>query len=501
MVTATAADAGPVDKAFAERLLGYWQAESIILGAAIYEADNYLMGQGNYPQVDAAQMVALLDRPQLNRDSQTFDTALQLNLSEPPLYLVVRHDAQPIRQALRAYTARMIAAVIIIAVVVTASTMTVVDRLIIRPVLLLHGDLRRASAHISSGIQTQQFEATGLRQQNELGEVIDAFQDMHDRIWQAISDRETARQQAQKKAEQLQETVTQLHQTQSELVQAEKLAGLGKLAAGMAHEINNPVTFIHSNIPPVETYLDELVTLVRAYQAELAAPSPELKTLLEEIDFDFLQADYPKITGSLLTGTERIKTIIDALKNFSRLDEAGIKSADLRDCVASTVMMLRTALSATSARPEITVVQSHVSSPVVMCNPALINQVFLDILTNAIEAIDRQTPPLQNPTIWIETRRPSNGWIEVMIKNNGVPLTAQEQQRLFDPFYTTKAVGDGTGISLFNCYQIIHHQHQGELACVSQLGELVTFMIRLPSGSASKTCTRTTPSPTTGVSC
>ena len=114
------------------------------------------------------------------------------------------------------------------------------------------------------------------------------------------------------------------------------------------------------------------------------------------------------------------------------------------------------------------------------CNPALINQVFFDILTNAIEAIDRRTDTTEQPTIWIETDQTSSGWIDISLKNNGAPLSEEEQQKLFDPFYTTKPVGDGTGISLFNCYQIVEHQHSGQLRCLSRPNEPVTFIVRLP---------------------
>ena len=474
-----------------QRVLEHLRSQFIILVGAIYQQDGTLLNRhGNSPQLDLQAIEALLNDPILNRVAQTYDTAIRITQADPPLYLVIRHDIRAIQQELNAYTGRMISMIILISVVVTLGTMIGVERLVIRPILYLHNDLLMAATNIRKGVRDSPFHATSLQRRDELGEVIVTFQHMYNQIWQALEERKAANlseQQERERANQLCATLTQLHQTQAQLVQAEKMAGLGRLVAGIAHEINNPVNFIHGNLAHVQQYVQDLLELVQLYQHHYPTPVAEIQTNVEEIDLDFIRDDLPKILSSMKIGTDRIRDIVLSLRNFSRLDEAEIKPVDIHQGLDSTLMILNHCLKACPEKPEIQVIRDYVALPPVECYAGLLNQVFINILSNAIDALAEEIKQrtvqecIDNPSqITLRTSLINEQWVEIAIADNGPGMSQEIQRRIFEPFFTTKPIGQGTGMGMSISYQIVTERHRGKLECFSNPGKGTEFVIQIP---------------------
>lgn len=286
--------------------------------------------------------------------------------------------------------------------------------------------------------------------------------------------RESARQ-AQKMSRMLEE----LRQTQAQLIQSEKMSSLGRMVAGVAHEINNPVNFIYGNIPYVEHYVRDLIRLVQAYQTYYPNPEAPLQKLAEEIDKDFLLRDLPKILKSMEAGSQRIHEIVQLLQKFSRHNEAQVKAIDLNAAIENTLLILHNQISGT-----ITVERFYDNLPPVECYPKLINQAFLNLLTNAIEALNRS--PNLNKTItlrtqWVASSKVEDtGCVQISIQDNGPGIKLDIQPRIFEPFFTTKEVGQGRGLGLTVSYQTIVNQHHGQLEVRSQPGRGAEFLLEIP---------------------
>ncbi|MGL5193530.1 MAG: hybrid sensor histidine kinase/response regulator [Chroococcales cyanobacterium] len=294
----------------------------------------------------------------------------------------------------------------------------------------------------------------------------------------------------------LEKTLTELKQAQNHIIQNEKMISLGQLVAGVCHEINNPVNFISGNLTYVKTYVKQLLGLLHEYRQALGSIPPELQQLEEDIELEFLVEDFPKLVGSMQGGAERIRTIVESLRNFSRLDEAELKSVDLHEGLESTLMMLGHRLEPDGDRPSITVIKNYAPLPLVRCYAAQLNQVFMNLLTNAIDALEsgvRHPHSLPNspdegaigpeppaPTIWINTAQPTEHTVTISIADNGPGMTPELQKQAFDPFFTTKQVGYGTGLGLSISYQIIVEGHGGTLDCQSLPGMGTTFTLGLP---------------------
>ncbi|MDJ1167975.1 PAS domain S-box protein [Roseofilum sp. BLCC_M154] len=289
--------------------------------------------------------------------------------------------------------------------------------------------------------------------------------------------------QSQSRAEELERLLEQLKWTQTQLIQSEKMSGLGQMVAGVAHEINNPVNFIHGNIIHAQNYSRDLMDLVRLYQACYPQPHPEIQAEIEAIDLEFIQEDSQKIFHSMQVGTKRIRDIVQSLRTFSRLDESELKAVDVHEGIDSTISILNARLRAMSWRSEIEVIKDYGQLPLVECYGRQLNQVFMNILTNAIDALEEKESSLQSEehsssTIWIETRAVGEN-VVIRIIDNGLGMSEETQRRLFDPFYTTKPVGKGTGLGLSVSYQIITEKHGGSLSCFSVPGK-TTFRIEIP---------------------
>jgi signal transduction histidine kinase len=282
------------------------------------------------------------------------------------------------------------------------------------------------------------------------------------------------------RGEELEATLTQLQTTQSQLVQTEKMSSLGQMVAGIAHEVNNPINFIHGNISYVNRYTEDLLGLVALYQEHYPHPIADIETAIEDIDLDFLRQDFPQVMNSMQMGTERVKDIVLSLRNFSRLDESVNKAVNLHEGIESTLLILQHRFKS-SARP-IVVTKDYGDLPLVHCCAGQINQVFMNIIANALDAIGEHlvAPPDYRPEITIRTSRIGDDRVRVAIGDNGAGIPASVQQRLFDPFFTTKDVGKGTGLGLSISYQIVVDRHQGQLECRSSLGQGTEFGIELP---------------------
>jgi PAS domain S-box-containing protein len=278
-----------------------------------------------------------------------------------------------------------------------------------------------------------------------------------------ISDRQRAERELRQRAEQLQQMLQELQQTQSQLIQSAKMSSLGQLVAGVAHEINNPVNFIAGNIPYAQQYAEKL-----------------LDSSLNEEDRSFIQQDFPKVLASMQMGVERIRSIVRSLRNFARLDESDRKAVEIHEGIDSTLMVLQNRLRNLPKMPDIQVIKTYGELPLVECYPGHLNQVFLHVLTNAIDTLIEKSAP--TPTIQITTCL-TQDWVQIRIADNGNGMTESVRDRIFDPFFTTKPVGKGTGLGLSISYQIVTERHQGRLQCHSELGSGSEFVIEIPRHS------------------
>ncbi|MEG4248904.1 PAS domain S-box protein [Microcoleus sp. Pol10D4] len=299
-------------------------------------------------------------------------------------------------------------------------------------------------------------------------------------------ERAAAADRDRQKSQELQTALRELQQTQMQLVQTEKMSSLGQVLAGIAHEINNPVGFVAGNLCHVRGYVLDLLEIVQVYQEEYPNPPAKLQQQADDIDLEFLAEDLPKLLNSMQTGCERIVEIIQTLRNFSRADEAKIKTADIHEGLESTLLMLNTRLKAKAKWQGIKVIKKYGELPQINCHPGLLNQVFMNVLANAIDALEESSNQAKDtaddtfPTITIQTETIDNQSILIRIKDNGQGIPEDHIVRLFDPFFTTKPVGKGTGLGLSISHQIVVEKHNGQLQCLSEPGKGTEFIIEIP---------------------
>ncbi len=288
-------------------------------------------------------------------------------------------------------------------------------------------------------------------------------------------------------AEQLTLTLKDLQKAQIQMIQSEKMASLGQLVAGIAHEINNPVGFIHGNLQHAEEYTQELMKCLKLYQYNYPQPVAEIQEYLKETDIEFLFEDIPSLFQSMQVGTDRIRDIVLSLRNFSRLDEAAVKEVDIHDGIDSTLMILQNRLKPEVNTVQIKIVKDYEALPKVNCFPGPLNQVFMNLLTNAIDALEehnKQRTPQEiktNPSeIQISTSVMDKDWVTISIADNGPGIPLEIQDQIFNPFFTTKAVGKGTGLGLSISYQIVTEKHDGKLYFNSIPDRGAEFVVEIP---------------------
>ncbi|MGD1809650.1 AAA family ATPase [Dapis sp. BLCC M126] len=280
----------------------------------------------------------------------------------------------------------------------------------------------------------------------------------------------------------LAQTLKELKHTQTQLIQTEKMSSLGQLVAGVAHEINNPVNFIYGNLDYAQEYTEDLLSVIQTYQDNYPQPVDDVIDIIQDVELDYLVTDFPKLLNSMKVGTNRIKEIVESLRNFSRLDESEVKNVDIHQGIDSTLMILQSNLKAKPHESEIKIVKNYGQLPKVKCYPGELNQVFMNIIGNAIDALQPMRKESANspPQITITTKIEAKNQVIIQIADNGMGMSEAVQKRIFDPFYTTKEVGKGTGLGLAISYQVIVERHGGILECISTPQKGTEFLMKIP---------------------
>jgi signal transduction histidine kinase len=280
-------------------------------------------------------------------------------------------------------------------------------------------------------------------------------------------------------AQELSETLKELQNTQAQLIQTEKMSSLGQLVAGVAHEINNPANFIHANLNHASQYSQDILDLLKLYQQTYPNPTPEISDRAQDLDIEFLAEDLPKLMASMQVGTKRIRQIVLSLRNFSRLDEADMKFVDINEGLDNTLMILNHRLTATPNQSEIQIIKKYGDLPLVECYAGQLNQVFMNVLANAIDAIEESLVKNQGE-IRIRTEVTAEKQVIIQISDNGIGMSEDVKQRVFDYMFTTKPVGKGIGLGMAIAYQIVVDKHTGSIEVDSTPGSGTEFTIRIP---------------------
>ncbi len=262
-----------------------------------------------------------------------------------------------------------------------------------------------------------------------------------------------------------------------------RVSTLGQLVAGVAHEINNPLNFISANLAPAKEHIQDLMTFLEFYEECHPQPHPKIQAWMDDVDVEYLREDLLKLLNSMQLGSDRICQLVLSLRNFSRLDEAQVKPVDIHEGIDSTLVILQHRLKACGEHPTIQVIKDYGQLPMVECYPSQLNQVFMNLLSNAIDALEdgiTTTPTWPNPTIAIHTFTTDANWVTIAISDNGTGICEEVRSQLFDPFFTTKPVGKGTGLGLSISHQIVTERHGGKINCYSKLGQGSEFVVQIP---------------------
>ncbi len=326
-------------------------------------------------------------------------------------------------------------------------------------------ELEKANRVLQKKLERSQSNLVFLEESNDKKELL---------LKKVIFELGESKEIVEQRSQDLEQALQNLQAMQAQLVESEKMSALGVMVAGVAHEINNPISFIYGNLTHVEEYVEDLFNLLESYQKYSPNPTPALQAEIQAAELDFIKEDFPKLLNSMRVGAERIEKIVLSLRNFSHLDESEIKKVDIQDGLDSTLMILQNKLKA-SNHSEIQIITEYGNLPRVECYARQLNQVFMNIIINAIDALEESS----NPQIKISTETRED-LILIKIADNGMGITKEIQKKIFNPFFTTKPVGKGTGLGLSTSYQIIVDKHKGKLECHSTPGIGTEFVITLP---------------------
>ncbi len=362
-------------------------------------------------------------------------------------------------------------------------------KLIIQPTFKSINQLQLGVLKIGEGDFKSRLNIKTQDEIEQLAENFNQMADHLDRLYQNIDQKIEQLNQTNENLEeevnhrkivetQLKQTLKELKQTQSQLIQTEKMSSLGQMVAGIAHEINNPVSFIHGNLDCAMDYSQDLLHLIELYQEHYPKPVEDIQIELEELDIEFLNKDFTQLMKSMKMGTERIRNIVKSLRSFSRLDEADLKTVDIHEGIESTLMILKHRLKAKINYPEIKIIKEYGDLPLVDCYSRQLNQVFMNIINNAIDALEEDI--VNNSMIKIQTKMINQNSVQIKIIDNGSGIPEKVKAKLFDPFFTTKPVGQGSGLGLSICYQIVVDRHQGKIECNSIPETGTEFIIEIP---------------------
>ncbi|TVR12372.1 MAG: hypothetical protein EA395_05940 [Phormidium sp. GEM2.Bin31] len=470
--------------------LEIFSQDPLVKGFAFYHLDGTLVGRSGEPPELGVEDIQDFSAGIQGRSWQgdRYDIARVIRKMETPYLLIVRHDSSSVPEELMGFILRIAGLILIIAIFVTGATFVIIERAVITPLLQLRDDLTLAGDALSDGTPRPQFSSLMVldsQPRNELKQTIASFSQMFERVDAEIKRRQLAEAELRSKAEELQQTLADLKETQLRLIQSEKMSSLGQLVAGIAHELNNPATFIQGNLSALQEYFETLLQLLKAYEEVDGGDSPELQQVKETLEIEYVLDDIPQSLKSTQIGVSRISSIVESLRNFARLDESERKTVDISQGVKNTISLLRSRLEAA----QIQVSPTYESIPKVDCYPGLLNQSVLAIVNNAIDALVQRPLPEETGSRTDSTPRQLTvtvgyeaaiAQVRITIADNGPGVPPHIQQKMFDPFFTTKPVGQGTGLGLAIAYQIIVQDHGGQLDCHSTPEQGTAFTITLP---------------------
>ena len=411
-----------------------------------------------------ARVKSVTERISIKEKSYTIAAKTINNFKGEPVAILVKGTPETALNLLLQRSLMLQIIIAALALLIDIGLAILLGRTIVNPIK----KLQKATHEFSQGnLQAR----ADISSKDEVGELNRSFNYMSEQL--AIRE-ETNKNQMQ----QLEEALEKLKQNQSYLIQTEKMSALGQMVAGVAHEINNPVSFVYGNINYAREYIQDLLRLLQLYQQEYPNPHPSITKEIEEIELDFLREDLPKLLDSMLLGADRITQIVNSLRNFSRLDEAEFKAVDIHKGIDSTLVILANKLKNKKQKTGIEVIKEYQDLPLVECYPNQLNQVFMNIMSNAIDALEESEK--ENLQIRIATQIEQNNTVIISISDNALGMNQETIENIFNPFFTTKPIGKGTGLGLSISYQIITEKHKGTISCNSTIGEGTEFLITIP---------------------